>query len=61
MEKQQMIKGFNGWMDEFIKNPSGFKKTQETIDLHLKERNGGKAPTYGERCEAALVNYATAE
>jgi len=59
MEKEQMVKGFNGWMDEYIKNPKGFLETQGIIKTHLSERTQGKNPTYGELCQATLTHYAT--
>ena len=59
MERQKRIVGFNRWMDEYIKNPDGFLKTQTLIKGHLQERADGEEPTYGELCEATLTHYAT--
>ena len=59
MEREQMIVGFNRWMDEYIKNPKKFLETQQSINRHLLEKADGKAPTYGEHCAMSLVYYAT--
>ena len=59
MKKQEMVNGFNRWMDEFIEDPEKFKETQGLIKSHLSERAGGISPTYGELCVATLTRCAT--
>jgi len=58
MDKEQIVEGFNKWLDEYIKDPKAFLETQQSINKHLHERLDGEEPTYGQRCEAALVRYA---
>ena len=57
MKPEEIVKGFNRWLEEQINNPEDFEKTAELIETHLREKNEGKEPTYGERCLACLEKY----
>ena len=58
MKPEEIVKGFNNWMDECINNPENFEKNAQLIEAHLQEKDEGKEPTYGERCLACLTKYA---
>ena len=57
MKRKKIIKGFNGWMDAYIKDPKEFMETQASIHKHLLETAKGEPLSYGERCESTLAHY----
>lgn len=57
MEKEQVIAGFNRWLEEFIRNPQKFTVEQTLIQRHLLEKANGEKVSYGELCEATLTRY----
>lgn len=48
---------FNRWMDEYTNDPEKFSATESVAISHLKERLGGKEPTYGQRAAATFEAY----
>lgn len=50
MTNEQAAAAFNSWMDEYINHPERFEREWEAVVTFLKERSGGREPTYGERC-----------
>ena len=42
--KNELIFGFNTWMDNFINNPEEFAREFKSVEDHRKER------VYGQRC-----------
>ena len=57
MTNEEIVAGFNGWLEERINNPEGFVKAEEIISKHLSEKAVGKKVTYGDRCLACLEEY----
>jgi hypothetical protein len=48
MNRQQIIDGLNYWMDDYIDNPDRYGNDYEAVSAHLRERNEGREPSYGE-------------
>ena len=59
MTPEQIKLGFNRWMDDYTNRPDAFEAMSSTTLTHLKEKNGGEEPSYGEKCEALIRAYAS--
>ena len=57
MDKGFMAQAFNRWMDEFTNNPESFEEMDDMVCRHLREKNGGEEPSYGQRCTELLAIY----
>jgi len=42
--KNELIYGFNTWMDNYINDPESFEASFKSVDGHRDERN------YGQKC-----------
>lgn len=47
---------FNQWMDNYIANPKEFATEWQAVVAHLKEKDNGEEPSYGDVCIAYLMN-----
>lgn len=61
MNKTRVADAFNQWMDDYTNNPEKFESMTSTVLKHLKEKEDGGEPSYGEACAAILANYMSAE
>lgn len=57
MDTIKAAAAFKLWMDEYINDPKAFEDTTASVLQHLKERNDGAEPSYGESCAATLEAY----
>lgn len=60
MTHDAYAKAFNKWMDDFVNDPDKFESTTSTALRHLRERNDGQDPSYGEVCATVLAEYLAA-
>jgi hypothetical protein len=54
MDKLKVAAAFNEWMRRYIEEPERFLREWQTVERFQAEANGGREPTYGERCAAYL-------
>ena len=57
MTDEEIIAGFNGWIEQGMKDPEGFEAIDSVKSKHLEEKAEGKPASYGERCLACLKKY----
>jgi len=54
---EDLAHAMNLWMQDYIDHPEKFYHNHTSIVEFLKEKNGGREPTYGESCVATLRGY----
>jgi hypothetical protein len=54
---EERARAFNLWMDDYARDPAQFEDDQERLGRHLRERNGGQEPTYGQLAVATFDRY----
>lgn len=60
MERSDIVKALNMWMQKYIDNPKEFEAEFQTVMEFLADSSAGKEPTYGEEC-LAYMEYLLAE
>lgn len=48
MDRDKIIEGLNLWLDAYIADPQAFETEFQTVIDHLKQRENGEEPSYGE-------------
>lgn len=49
MEREQIVRGLNLWMDAYIADPATFEAEFQSVMDHLRERESDDEPSYGQR------------
>lgn len=57
MNMDRVAKAFDQWMDDYLHNPDAFESMTKTALQHLKERQEGKEPSYGQISAATFGAY----
>ncbi|HEX4381253.1 MAG TPA: hypothetical protein VH022_14520 [Candidatus Acidoferrum sp.] len=52
--KEKMAAAFNKWMDLYTNHPEQFAREFQIVSQHLKEREQGIEPSYGEQAAEYL-------
>ena len=55
MEENKMARSLNEWMRRYIGNPEEFEAEFNTVIKYLKEKDGGKTPSYGDVSVAYMI------
>lgn len=53
---EDIARGFNAWLEDYIEHPDAFLNMQETVSTAMKEAETGE-PTYGANCAGLLEHY----
>lgn len=56
-DPKRIARAFDKWMDDYANNPEAYNTMAETAAQHLRERNDGREPSYGQRQAATLQAY----
>ena len=54
-DKEKLVAAFNEWMRRYIEEPERFRREIQSVREFLAEEQGGKQPSYGQRCAVYLL------
>ncbi len=55
MEKQRLVRAFNGWLRRTIENPEQFAREWQTVVQFRDQCSVGEPPSYGQDCASYLL------